>query len=116
MHHVGNMLLGVPPPSLPAGAEKSGGKDADAALGEAYITVNKNSVPNDPRSPFVTSGLRLGTPAITTRGFKEAETAALTHWICDVLASLENGDSETVIPAVREQVLAVCQRLPVYQR
>ena len=92
------------------------GKDADAALGEAYITVNKNSVPNDPRSPFVTSGLRLGTPAITTRGFKEAETAALTHWICDVLASLENGDSETVIPAVREQVLAVCQRLPVYQR
>jgi len=92
------------------------GKDADAALGEAYITVNKNSVPNDPRSPFVTSGLRLGTPAITTRGFKEAETAALTHWICDVLASLENGDSETVIPAVREQVLAVCRRLPVYQR
>jgi glycine hydroxymethyltransferase len=92
------------------------GKDADAALGEAYITVNKNSVPNDPRSPFVTSGLRLGTPAITTRGFKEAETATLTHWICDVLASLENGDSETVIPAVREQVLAVCQRLPVYQR
>ena len=92
------------------------GKDADAALGEAYITVNKNSVPNDPRSPFVTSGLRLGTPAITTRGFKEAETAALTHWICDVLASLEHGDSETVIPAVREQVLAVCQRLPVYQR
>jgi len=92
------------------------GKDADAALGEAYITVNKNSVPNDPRSPFVTSGLRLGTPAITTRGFKEAETAALTHWICDVLASLENGESETVIPAVREQVLAVCQRLPVYQR
>jgi len=92
------------------------GKDADAALGEAYITVNKNSVPNDPRSPCVTSGLRLGTPAITTRGFKEAETAALTHWICDVLASLENGDSETVIPAVREQVLAVCQRLPVYQR
>jgi glycine hydroxymethyltransferase len=92
------------------------GKDADAALGEAYITVNKNSVPNDPRSPFVTSGLRLGTPAITTRGFKEAETAALTHWICDVLASLENRDSETVIPAVREQVLAVCRRLPVYQR
>jgi len=92
------------------------GKDADAALGEAYITVNKNSVPNDPRSPFVTSGLRLGTPAITTRGFKEAETAALTHWICDVLASLENGDSETVIPAVREQVLAVCRRLPVYHR
>ena len=92
------------------------GKDADAALGKAFITVNKNSVPNDPRSPFVTSGLRLGTPAITTRGFKEAETTALTHWICDVLASLENGDSDTVIPAVREQVLTVCKRLPVYQR
>ena len=92
------------------------GKDADAALGEAFITVNKNSVPNDPRSPFVTSGLRLGTPAITTRGFKEAETTDLTHWICDVLASLENGDSDTVIPAVREQVLTVCKRLPVYQR
>lgn len=92
------------------------GKDADAALGEAFITVNKNSVPNDPRSPFVTSGLRLGTPAITTRGFKEAETTALTHWICDVLASLENGDRDTVIPAVREQVLTVCKRLPVYQR
>ena len=92
------------------------GKDADAALGEAFITVNKNSVPNDPRSPFVTSGLRLGTPAITTRGFKEAETTALTHWICDVLASLENGDRNTVIPAVREQVLTVCKRLPVYQR
>ena len=92
------------------------GKDADAALGEAFITVNKNSVPNDPRSPFVTSGLRLGTPAITTRGFKEAETTALTHWICDVLASLENGDRDTVIPAIREQVLTVCKRLPVYQR
>ena len=92
------------------------GKDADAALGEAFITVNKNSVPNDPRSPFVTSGLRLGTPAITTRGFKEVETTALTHWICDVLASLENGDSDTIIPAVREQVLTVCKRLPVYQR
>lgn len=90
------------------------GKDADAALGEAFITVNKNAVPNDPRSPFVTSGLRLGTPAITTRGFREEETIALTHWICDVLDSLEAGTSEEVIPAVREKVLEVCGRLPVY--
>lgn len=90
------------------------GKDADAALGEAFITVNKNAVPNDPRSPFVTSGLRLGTPAITTRGFGEEETEALTHWMCDVLASLEDGTADTVIPVVREKVIAVCRRLPVY--
>ncbi len=92
------------------------GKDADAALGEAYITVNKNAVPNDPRSPFVTSGLRLGTPAITTRGFLEADTRDLTHWICDVLAALEEGAGETVIPAVRAKVLEICSRLPVYVR
>ena len=92
------------------------GKDADAALGEAYITVNKNAVPNDPRSPFVTSGLRLGTPAITTRGFVEADTCDLTHWICDVLASLEAGTGDTVIPAVRAKVLEICGRLPVYAR
>ena len=92
------------------------GKDADAALGEAYITVNKNAVPNDPRSPFVTSGLRLGTPAITTRGFGEAETEQLTNWICDVLASLEAGTAEQVIPAVREQVKALCASMPVYSR
>jgi len=90
------------------------GKDADAALGEAYITVNKNAVPNDPRSPFVTSGLRLGTPAITTRGFGEAETEQLTGWICDVLASLEQGASDQVIPVVREQVKALCAAMPVY--
>ena len=90
------------------------GKDADAALGQAFITVNKNAVPNDPRSPFVTSGLRLGTPAITTRGFGEQETEALTHWMCDVLASLEAGTSETVIPEVRNKVIEVCRRLPVY--
>ncbi|RMA82399.1 serine hydroxymethyltransferase [Umboniibacter marinipuniceus] len=90
------------------------GKDADAALGEAFITVNKNSVPNDPRSPFVTSGLRLGTPAITTRGFKEQETAQLSHWIVDVLDSLEQGTSETVIPEVREKVKALCAQFPVY--
>jgi len=91
------------------------GKDADAALGEAYITVNKNAVPNDPRSPFVTSGLRVGTPAITTRGFKEAQTIELTGWICDVLESLENGSSDKVIPTVKARVLDICARFPVYR-
>lgn len=87
------------------------GKDADAALGDAYITVNKNSVPNDPRSPFVTSGLRLGTPAITRRGFKVEETKQLTGWICDILDDIDN---ESVRSSVREQVKALCKRLPVY--
>jgi glycine hydroxymethyltransferase len=91
------------------------GKDADAALGEAFITVNKNAVPNDPRSPFITSGLRVGTPAITTRGFKETECRDLTNWMCDVLDSLENGSSEQVIPEVKAKVLEVCARFPVYQ-
>ena len=90
------------------------GKDADEALGQANITVNKNSVPNDPRSPFVTSGLRVGTPAITTRGFGEAECVQLTHWMCDVLDALENGQSETVIAEVKEKVLALCKQFPVY--
>ena len=87
------------------------GKDADAALGRAYITVNKNSVPNDPQSPFVTSGLRLGTPAITTRGFGEDETRQLTGWIADILDDLEN---EETIERVRGQVLELCARFPVY--
>ncbi len=87
------------------------GKDADAALGEAFITVNKNSVPNDPRSPFVTSGLRIGTPAVTTRGFKEAECRELAGWICDILDNM--GDT-SVIDAVRAKVLAVCAKHPVY--
>ena len=87
------------------------GKDADAALGRAYITVNKNSVPNDPQSPFVTSGLRLGTPAITTRGFREDETRQLTGWIADILDDLEN---EETIDRVRGQVLELCARFPVY--
>ena len=91
------------------------GKDADAALGEAYITVNKNSVPNDPRSPFVTSGLRIGTPAVTTRGFKQAECEQLAGWMCDVLDSLEKGTSEQVIPQVRDQVVDLCSRHPVYR-
>lgn len=90
------------------------GKDADAALGQAFITVNKNSVPNDPRSPFVTSGLRLGTPAITTRGFGVEETVQLSHWIVDVLDSLENDTAEIVIPEVRTKVKALCDRFPVY--
>jgi glycine hydroxymethyltransferase len=88
------------------------GKDADAALGRANITVNKNSVPNDPRSPFVTSGLRIGTPAVTRRGFKEAEVKDLTNWICDVL---ENIDDEAVIARVKEQVKAICAQYPVYK-
>lgn len=88
------------------------GKDADAALGRANITVNKNAVPNDPRSPFVTSGLRLGTPAITRRGFTEQETAQVAHWICDVLDNL--GD-ESVEARVREEVKALCAQFPVYR-
>src|SRR5690554_190145 len=88
------------------------GKDADAALGRAYITVNKNSVPNDPRSPFVTSGLRLGTPAITRRGFKQAEAEQVANWICDVLDNIQD---ETVIDRVREQVKALCKQFPVYK-
>jgi glycine hydroxymethyltransferase len=87
------------------------GKDADAALGRAHITVNKNAVPNDPRSPFVTSGLRIGTPAVTTRGFKEAECRDLAGWMCDILANLND---EATIIRVRGQVEAVCARFPVY--
>ena len=90
------------------------GKDADAALGSAFITVNKNAVPNDPRSPFITSGLRIGTPAITTRGFTEVESIDLANWICDVLYSLENGTSQVTIPQVKVKVLEVCRRFPVY--
>jgi glycine hydroxymethyltransferase len=88
------------------------GKDADAALGRAYITVNKNAVPNDPRPPFVTSGLRIGSPAVTRRGFKEAEVALLTEWMCDILDDIKN---ESVIDAVREKVKALCARFPVYK-
>ncbi|MBT8769028.1 serine hydroxymethyltransferase [Metapseudomonas boanensis] len=89
------------------------GKDADAALGRAFITVNKNAVPNDPRSPFVTSGLRIGTPAVTTRGFKEAECRELAGWICDILVNM--GD-ESVVDRVRDQVKAICAKLPVYSK
>lgn len=88
------------------------GKDADAALGSANITVNKNAVPNDPRSPFVTSGLRIGTPAITRRGFNEAEAIKVANWICDVLDDIGNPD---VIERVKSEVLELCAQFPVYQ-
>ena len=88
------------------------GKDADAALGRANITVNKNAVPNDPNPPFVTSGLRIGSPAITTRGFKQAEVSELTGWMCDILYDLEN---EEKIVEVKSKVVELCSRFPVYQ-
>ncbi|MEQ8495472.1 MAG: serine hydroxymethyltransferase [Gammaproteobacteria bacterium] len=87
------------------------GKAADAALGRAHITVNKNAVPNDPESPFVTSGIRVGTPAATTRGFGEAEVTQVADWMCDVM---ENLDDEAVIDAMRAKVEALCARFPVY--
>ncbi|MGR9099011.1 MAG: serine hydroxymethyltransferase [Gammaproteobacteria bacterium] len=87
------------------------GKAADEALGNANITVNKNAVPNDPQSPFVTSGIRVGTPAPTTRGFKEAEMITVAELMCDVM---ENMDDESVIASVREQVAVLCSRFPVY--
>jgi glycine hydroxymethyltransferase len=89
------------------------GKEADAWLGAAHITVNKNSVPNDPRSPFVTSGIRIGTPAVTTRGFGEAEVRDLANWIADILDS--KGD-ESVIAAVKDKVAEVCAKFPVYAK
>jgi glycine hydroxymethyltransferase len=88
------------------------GKDAEAALGEANITVNKNAVPNDPQSPFVTSGIRIGTPAATTRGFGASESRDLAGWICDILDQL---DDTAVRARVKEQVLALCKRYPVYR-
>ena len=91
------------------------GKAADAALGRANITVNKNAVPNDPRSPFVTSGLRIGSPAVTRRGFTEADCATLTGWMCDVLDDIDNeAKLEATIEAVRTKVLALCAAHPVY--
>jgi glycine hydroxymethyltransferase len=87
------------------------GKDAEAALGKAHITVNKNAVPNDPQKPFVTSGLRVGTPAVTTRGYRESDCIDLANWICDVL---DAPNDEAVIAAVRSKVEAQCKKFPVY--
>ncbi len=87
------------------------GKAVDAALGRAHITVNKNAVPNDPQSPFVTSGIRIGTPAVTTRGFTTADCVTLADWICDVIDDLDN---EAVIERVRDQVTQLCRHYPVY--
>jgi len=88
------------------------GKDAEEALSSANITLNKNAVPNDPRSPFVTSGLRIGTPAVTTRGFREPEIQRLLNWTCDILDNLHD---EKVRARVKSEVLAICQKFPVYQ-
>ncbi len=88
------------------------GKVAEAALGLANMTVNKNTVPNDPRSPFVTSGLRIGTPAITTRGFKQAEAEQLAHWICDILSDIDN---QELIADIKRKTMALCQQFPVYR-
>lgn len=88
------------------------GKEAEEALGRAHITVNKNCVPNEPRSPFVTSGIRVGTPAVTTRGFKEPEIKQLTNWICDILDDIEN---EALTAEIAKQVSELCARFPVYR-
>ena len=88
------------------------GKDADAALGRANITVNKNAVPNDPKPPFVTSGLRIGSPAVTTRGFKRAQVSELTTWMCDII---DDVNDENKIAKVKLKVLDLCSRYPVYQ-
>lgn len=91
--------------------KKITGKDAENVLGRAYITVNKNTVPNDPQSPFITSGLRLGTPAVTTRGFKEKECELLATWVCDLLDNMNN---ESTLIDIRNQVLTLCKQFPVY--
>ena len=88
------------------------GKDVEAALGKAFITVNKNAVPNDPQSPFVTSGIRIGTPAITTRGFNEKDSIEIANWMCDVIARMNN---DAVIGEVKAKVATICKRLPVYK-
>jgi len=89
------------------------GKDVEAALGSAHITTNKNSVPNDPQSPFVTSGIRIGTPALTTRGFNEQESADLAGWMCDIIDDMSN---DSVIESVKAKVAEICARLPVYKK
>jgi glycine hydroxymethyltransferase len=88
------------------------GKDCEQALGQANITVNKNAVPDDPQSPFVTSGIRLGTPAVTTRGFRSDEVEILTNWICDIVLDLGNADT---INSIKDQVVKMCNKFPVYK-
>ncbi len=93
------------------------GKVVEAELGKAHITVNKNAVPNDPQSPFVTSGIRVGTPAMTTRGFTEQDALALANWMCDIIDSIENERADTkIVNDIREKVTEICKRLPVYER
>jgi glycine hydroxymethyltransferase len=93
------------------------GKVVEAELGKAHITVNKNAVPNDPQSPFVTSGIRVGTPAITTRGFSEQDATDLANWMCDIIDSIrDNAADAAIVDKVREKVSAICKRLPVYER
>jgi len=89
------------------------GKDLEAALGEAFITVNKNSVPNDPKSPFVTSGIRIGTPAVTRRGFKEEEVSTIADWISQIIVNL---DDKTLISNIKEEVKSLCSNFPVYSQ
>lgn len=93
--------------------KKITGKDAEAALGNAYITTNKNAVPNDPQSPFVTSGIRIGTPAVTTRGFREKECAQVAEWMCDIMDNLQDIELQEKI---RKDVLELCSQFPVYGR
>jgi glycine hydroxymethyltransferase len=88
------------------------GKDCELALGQANITVNKNAVPNDPQSPFVTSGIRLGTPAVTTRGFGNHEVETLTNWICDIVLDLGNINQ---INSIKDEVIKMCKSFPVYK-
>jgi len=87
------------------------GKEVDAAIGRANITCNKNAVPNDPQSPFVTSGIRIGTPSITTRGFDEADCKNVANWICDIM---DNMGDDSVIERVKNDVLALCKSKPLY--
>ncbi|MGH8473137.1 MAG: serine hydroxymethyltransferase, partial [Gammaproteobacteria bacterium] len=87
------------------------GKELDAALGGAHITVNKNAVPNDPQPPFVTSGIRIGSPAVTTRGFKQVECTQVANWICEII---ENIKSKAVIERIKGEVTELCRRFPVY--
>lgn len=93
------------------------GKDAEATLDQANITVNKNAVPDDPKSPFVTSGIRVGTPAITTRGFKEPEVKLLANWLCDILDEMQNGQTAKpeTIAKIKQQVIELCKKFPVYE-